>query len=298
MFKSMVTVRSIILAGALALVTGHCAWAWGPDSHQIVARVAYGRVAPPVQRAIDKIVAHGVDYAGCSAHTLETFATFADCARTKGKYAPTANIHFDNIPLCNDPPPPPAPKPYCPDGVCVSEGIKRFVKVLRDPISSDDDRAEALAFVLHLVADAHEPLHASDNNDQNGVKQAVRLDADAVPPNPPHPIRSEFHAIWDNAVVWASVGDVDNGTQAVKALAEAHAAQWRGGSPDTWVGESHALAQRAYQALSIACGAGPGAPATISKAYIDQFKGEAADRLGQASVRLADLLSSALAAHD
>ncbi|HVY33798.1 MAG TPA: S1/P1 nuclease [Caulobacteraceae bacterium] len=280
----------------MLLFTGHSAWAWGPDAHQIVARVAYGRVSPQVQQAVDKIVAHGIDYAGCSAHTLDAFATFADCARTKGKYAPTANIHFDNIPLCDEPPRPPAPKPYCQDGVCVSEGIKRFVKVLNDPSASDDDRTEALAFVLHLTADAHEPFHAADNGDQDGVKVAIRLAPDAVPPNPPHHIRPEFHAIWDNALVWASVGNVDDGARAVKALAEAHAAQWRGGSPDSWVGESHALAQRAYKALSIACGAGPVGPVDVSKTYIDQFKGETADRLGQASVRLADVLSSALAA--
>ena len=271
------------------------AWAWGPDAHQIVARTAYGRLTPSVQRTVDRIIAHGLDYAGCSAHSLETFATFADCARTKGKYAATANIHFDNIPLCEAPPVPPAPKVYCPDGVCASEGIKRFVKVLGDRSASDDDRAEALAFVVHLVADAHEPLHAADNNDQDGVNVAVRLDPDAVPPNPPHHVRPEFHAIWDNALVWASVGDVDSGTLALKARVAADAAQWRGGSPDSWVGESHAIARRAYSALSIPCGAGRTGPISISKGYIDQFKGEAEDQLGKASVRLADVLTTALA---
>jgi hypothetical protein len=297
MFKHLKFAASAA-AAAMVLVTGHSAWAWGPDSHQIVARVAYGHLTPSVQRAIDKIVAHGIDYAGCGAHSLDTFATFPDCARTKGKYAATAKIHFDEIPLCDVAPVAPAPKPYCLDGVCASEGIKRFAKVLKDPSASDDDRAEALAFVLHLVADVHEPLHAADNGDQDGVKVAVRLAPDAAPPNPPHHIRPEFHAIWDNGLVWASVGNVEDGTRAVKTLAEAHAAQWRGGSPDTWVGESHVIAQRAYRALAIACGAGPTGPIDASKAYIDQFKGGVADRLGQASVRLADVLSSALKTDD
>lgn len=288
-------VRLALLAATIGMVASNTAWAWGPDGHQIVARVAYGRLDPATKAAVDKIIAHGIDYAGCPAHSLDQFAVFPDCVRTKGKYAAIDNIHFDDIELCDQPPVPPASKPYCGNGICATEGIKRFAAVLRNSSASDYDRAEALAYVIHLVGDVHQPLHAENNGDRGGNNVSTRRDTGAVPPNPPHAIRAELHAFWDGGLVWSSVGNVDDGTTAVANRAQSNAATWGGGDPDTWVGESHKIAQHAYQALSIACGAGTTGPVRITKAYVDMFDGDVADQLGKASVRLSETLASALA---
>src|SRR5580658_6534870 len=57
---------------------------------------------------------------------------------------------------------------YCPDGQCNSEELKRLIGVLADPRASPRQRNEALKWVVHLVGDLHQPLHAADNDDRGG----------------------------------------------------------------------------------------------------------------------------------
>jgi hypothetical protein len=59
--------------------------------------------------------------------------------------------------------------------------------VLRDKAASPRERLEALKFVVHFVADIHQPLHCADDGDRGG--------------NAIHVIfvghRTNLHAVWD-----------------------------------------------------------------------------------------------------
>ena len=54
-----------------------------------------------------------------------------------------------------------------PDGNCVVEAINRQVDILASK-ASDEKRLTALKFVVQLVADVHQPLHAGYAEDRGG----------------------------------------------------------------------------------------------------------------------------------
>jgi nuclease S1 len=58
-------------------------------------------------------------------------------------------------------------------GDCVVAAIERMRSVLANRRAPVGARAEALRFLVHLVADIHQPLHCSDDQDRGG-NQVVR----------------------------------------------------------------------------------------------------------------------------
>jgi|SRR6516162_3845041 len=63
----------------------------------------------------------------------------------------------------------------CRGGDCVVAAVERFAAVLSDSSAPARQRLEALKFVVHFVADLHQPLHASNNDDRGGNGVAVVL---------------------------------------------------------------------------------------------------------------------------
>ncbi len=51
--------------------------------------------------------------------------------------------------------------------------IDQFEAELSNPHTSTDERRLALQFLLHLVGDVHQPLHASDDADEGGNLKRV-----------------------------------------------------------------------------------------------------------------------------
>ena len=62
------------------------------------------------------------------------------------------------------------------------------MKILADKSANTRSRNESLKWIVHLVGDIHQPLHASDNSDRGGNSVLVRGAANLL-------------AVWDVAVV-------------------------------------------------------------------------------------------------
>ena len=71
---------------------------------------------------------------------------------------------------------------------CASAQLERHLKILADKTATTRSRNEALKWIVHLVGDIHQPLHASDNADRGGNSVLVRGAAN-------------LHSVWDVAVV-------------------------------------------------------------------------------------------------
>jgi len=113
----------------------------------------------------------------------------------------TAGWHFLDIPRG-------APKgdiaPYCPPSVgCVTTAIAGQLAVLRNPGAGVQARGDALRFVIHLVGDLHQPLHAATNNDRGGNCVPVTFFGRA--PDETDPARGDYrpnlHSVWDTDIV-------------------------------------------------------------------------------------------------
>lgn len=167
----------------LGLLVGcGAASAWGIPGHRLIARLAEDDLSPPVVAEVRRLLA--LD----GTRSLADAAVWADTAREQPGFRWSAPLHFVNLsrPHCAY-----RAELNCPGGNCVVAAIARFRAELGNRRSSDAQRAQALKFLLHLVGDVHQPLHAGFGEDAGGNRFQVSL----------HGRGSNLHAVWDSAVL-------------------------------------------------------------------------------------------------
>lgn len=167
------------------------------------------------------------------------------------------------------------------------EQLQRTIGDRRQPLQA---RAYALPWLLHLVADAHQPLHAVSRYDSEGQGDeggnALTID------NPFHPRRNSMslHAYWDDlpGPPWLRGEHLE---QAADRLLAGRRAPATPGEPEQWLNESIRLARDiAYADLA-------GEVPTLSAAYHERAQRTARERVALAGHRLALLLRQLFGAH-
>ncbi|MGH8133664.1 MAG: S1/P1 nuclease, partial [Steroidobacteraceae bacterium] len=234
---------------ALAVTCAAHAWAWGPQGHRTVGAIADRLLNPQARAVITQLLAGDLDKFGnpSGRTTLEAVAVWPD--EINGTAAAEPRWHYDDAPVCGS-----APKArYCPDGQCNTGQMTRLIGVLADPRAAPRARNEALKWVVHLVADIHQPLHAADNGDRGGNRVPVALAGVRTRG------RESLHRAWDTDLVRLALHtrnrqqpppDIDALALEARSLAE-DAGQ---GTPDGWASESNNLAKNvAYHYPGFGC---------------------------------------------
>jgi len=280
-----------LAAALLAALSAPLALAWAPQGHRTVGAIADRLLTPQARAAVSALLADDRDKFGNPSHrtTLESVSVWAD--EIRGTPADRPAWHYDDIPVCGS-----APKSrYCPDGQCNTEQLQRLTGVLADTRASARERNEALKWVVHLVGDIHQPLHAADNDDHGG--NLVRVALEGVRTRG----RENLHRVWDGELVTLALRT--RGHQRpppnIEALARnAHALVLKAGqgSPDSWASESNHLARNiAYHYAGFACNAVPATIVVLDDAYQQEAEDIVRERLLLAGARLAGLLNQTLA---
>jgi len=274
------------------------ALAWGDEGHEIIALVAERLLDPSVRDKITAMLAADPD--DLTAHDIASEATWVDRYRdfdrngARQRYEQTWRWHFVNIELrdpnldlaCFDHPAPP-PGTVASNGpsqACIVDKIEQFATEVADPRTDPEERVVALKFVLHLVGDLHQPLHAADDHDAGGNRK--RVVADGFRPG-------NLHHFWDVEFVERLGVDLKQVAGAiVTAISDEQRWAWSQGSPADWVMESFALAHdHAYGLLHV--------PSTrglyvLDNRYVDAAIEDVRMQLSRAGVRLALVLNKAL----
>ena len=158
--------------------------------------------------------------------------------------------------------------------------------------ASEDVRSYDLVWTIHLVGDAHQPLHAVSRFTREIPDGDAGGNAEAVIPATGETIA--LHAYWDRvfggySTPYGAVADADAKDGLASVAVDADAAQVL--DPDVWVQESADLARRIGYAPPI----GPGKdPAMLTRDYETATRNTARSRAALAAARLANLLNSAL----
>lgn len=137
-----------ILVAALLLGPA-VASAWNAVGHQLVAGIARQRLTPAVRAEAERLLRIGDD-----PRDLLSASTWADEIRN-GR-PETGNWHYTNIHFRTDG----KPTSNKPEAMNVVVAIERQSAILKDRTKSDAQRGEALRWLIHLVGDVHQPLHA------------------------------------------------------------------------------------------------------------------------------------------
>ena len=105
-------------------------------------------------------------------------------------YSAHTHEHFDDVPLCGA-----ADRAsYCALGRCASAQLEHNIAILGNARLPVRRRNEALKWVVHLMADIHQPLHAATRGDRGG--NAVQVSFFGRRDDPRFgPLN--LHAIWD-----------------------------------------------------------------------------------------------------
>jgi hypothetical protein len=252
---------------AWLLIASRVAFAWGPEGHQAVAILTERYLRPQTRAHVHELL---------GSESLEEASLWADQVAHSTR-PETAPWHYIDIPLRDtriD------MRTECPQGQCVLAKTEEFVAVLGNPRAGREAKSEALKFVVHFVADLHQPLHCEDNHDKGGNTQEVIFEG--------HP--DNLHWVWDTGLVEEINRDPRSlAAELGREVTDAERAAWQTGSVESWVMESHRLAQTvAYRP-----GWGYGAP-LLSQDYDARAERVIEIQLEKAAVRLAFLLNRQL----
>ena len=284
-FESLI--RSIVLAA----VCIPQAFAWGPQGHRTVGAIADRLLTPASRAEVAQLLAADLDKFGhpSGRTTLEAVAVWAD--EIRGTPADRPRWHYNGVPLCGSA----TRDSYCPRGECNSAQLDRLTALLADRHAELRERNEALKWIVHLVGDIHQPLHAADNADQGGNRVEVALAGVHTRG------RESLHRAWDNDLVQLALHERNrqrppSQLDALVAEAANLGREVGQGTPDSWARESNNLARNvAYRYPGFACNRVPPGIVVLDSAYLDDAELVIRERLLLAGARLATLLNSALA---
>ncbi|HEY8253277.1 MAG TPA: S1/P1 nuclease [Rhizomicrobium sp.] len=251
----------------IAILAPAQALAWGAAGHEIAAAIALRELTPAARDEVGRLLGSPV--------MMVHDASWAD--EIRDSRPETGAWHYVDIPLraggydgSRD----------CGDGDCVVAQIGDDLRILSNRHAPDAARAEALRFLIHFVADVHQPLHAEDNDDKGGNQVHLRLGRE----------RASLHKLWDVDVVEPLGPDPDTIAENIEHdLPAGRRQEWQSGSPARWANEAHAIArEHIYPPL------GGGRDLRLPRDYAFREAPLARILLAKAGVRLAWLLNTAL----
>jgi len=255
---------------ALSVALSFPAQAWDLEGHRVIAALAERQLSTKAKAALAPILK------GAKLSDRE-ICFWAD--DNKGKRPETKPWHWVNVPLeaealelARD----------CPTEACITKQIDAQAVRLANSALPLAERREALAFVVHLVADIHQPLHVGDAKDRGGNRLEVMLPGNAE--------STDLHWLWDGPLVDHALLGFKDPAAGLALRYKAQDVPGTDGDPVSWANESHRLVQKIYRALPAG-----GPPLQLGPEYLADNASLVRAQLFTAGVRLASLLESALA---
>lgn len=259
------SLRIGLFVACLLMLSASKGWSWGWVGHRAVAIMAEERLTPEAQAAVRALLGPQV--------RLADVATWAD---EQQEIPHTGPWHSVNVPLSEtryDP-------RYCGARGCVVSKIADFERILRNRAASKTEKLQALKFLVHFIADLHQPLHVGDNNSRGGNLLQVRFFGEG----------SNLHKVWDYQIIENHTKNVGVWIWDMTFVANPKmVAEWSKGTPEDWATESLAVAQNAYRLPDSKTWIKPGA--NLGSKYSGASLPAIRKQLARAAIRTAWMLN-------
>ena len=245
------------------LTVSNSALGFGAQAHRVIGHIGERYLCAEARLAIAELN---------PGYDLAEAGLWADKIRSNKRYAQARPWHYLNVP----------DRVAVADRTIAAEGdvlvaLERFRAVLADATQPRRERREAYLFVVHFVADVHQPLHIGRAEDRGGNTIDVRVNGR----------RTNLHSWWDTGVLQ---GRVDNAYAYAAKLANRDyrsAPGWSASGPLDWAEESKLFRPEVYAyALDPVTG-----EAVLDRVYQEKAIEIIDLRLSQAGVRLAATLN-------
>jgi hypothetical protein len=239
----------------LLLCAASPAYGWWCEGHEVVAMIAAKHIGANAQAAVDMLLKKYPPAAerfckDTPDNAMAIASTWADDVKRTEK---TATWHYMDIPLGlkkGD------PEMYCePIGPavnggerpgCILSALRSNLNILHSKNESDEEKAAALRYLIHLVGDLHQPLHTTGNNDQGGNCTPVQFFAE--------PKIANLHSVWDGMILKKDLAakhvTLPQLAAELDQRYQSKAASWTKQGPqfDKWAWEGHVVAQKVVYA--------------------------------------------------
>jgi hypothetical protein len=231
---------------------------WGFKGHRAVASIA--------QKHLTSNTAYVVS-AYLKGESMAEVATWAD----ENKNNTTAPWHFLNLPLglTHEQ----FVKTVSESDNNVYSAILKTEASLKDKSLTPDQKNEALKYLIHLVGDAHQPMHVSRKEDKGGNTIQVRFNNGGT----------NLHSLWDSKLIDHEGLSETDIAKTYDIATTAQIKQWQSDSPMEWIWESYQISSELYAQVK------PGQ--NIDEAYYQKYIPVIHKRIDQAGIRLAGELN-------
>jgi nuclease S1 len=162
--------------------------AWWETGHKTVARLAAAHLTPAARTRVAQIL-RVPDSEEAVADALAEASIWADHVKGQSKTAPW---HYIDLALQDREA---DMEKRCEEDNCATARMRLFAAQLAAKTTPRDSHwsdLDALRFVVHLVGDSHQPLHAASDADQAGNCELL---------DPAVGRAKNVHAVWDGEIV-------------------------------------------------------------------------------------------------
>ena len=264
MNKALPQLGTYLLTGLL-LFSGE-AFSFGAKGHRIVATIAQNHLTEITRQAIAELN---------NGPQLEHLATWPDRIKSDPNWDHAKRWHYISIndderfkSLQRDP------------KGDILYALGRFEAELSDNALSQSQRRQALAFLVHFVADVHQPLHVGRRDDRGGNSIKVNWRGKTF----------NLHQVWDSGLIAdeklsesAYVALIDRSSRAQQSV-------WQDSRHIDWANESKRLRDQIYDFSPNRADSRSGRP-TLGESYVLRSKVIVKQQLLKAGVRLAGRLN-------
>lgn len=237
--------------------------AWGQTGHRVIGELADERISGKTRAEIATIL---------GAEDLAEASTWADEERPNPAtfwQTEAGPYHYVTVPagrVYADVGPPR-------EGDALS-ALERFSATLRDPGARQADKALALRFVIHIIGDVHQPLHAGRGDDRGGNDVKLRWFGE----------ETNLHSVWDTRMLEGrNLSYSEYANWLGRQIDPAETIAWWDADPQVWIAESTAIRDRIYPQADQEM-------PNLGYEYQYEHLGTAEQRLQQGGIRLAAYL--------
>ena len=250
--------RFSAVAAVVAFLFPAPALAWGKTGHRVVAEVADGHLSGLARAHVREILGtESLEEASTWPDEMKSDpSTFWQRTASPWHYVTLGGFAYDEAPSEGD----------------ALTALRQFTATLRDPNASRADRELALRFIVHIVGDLHQPLHAGKPGDRGGNDVKVKWFGRDT----------NLHAVWDSALVDEEDLSFTEWAQRIeRRTTNEEVIRWWVENPVVWIAESAQIRGTVYPAAS-----------ELSWRYIYDHMPTVRRRLAQGGVRLAAYLNA------
>ena len=217
---------SLLLTTCLGFVASSPAHAWGKTGHRVSGYIAEFHLTDAARARIIEIL---------GSEDLAEASTWPDFMRSNpGEFWQKTSVtwHWVTVPVgktYNDVGAPP-------EGDAIS-ALDYFRDMLLDEDSTLEQQQLALRFIVHIVGDLHQPLHAGNGTDAGGNRFGVMFFGE----------RTNLHAVWDSKIIdHEQLSYTELGDWLLRRLDAETVASLQETNPSVWADESATIRDGIY----------------------------------------------------